>query len=70
MSGLVEGGKRRQDYPICVQDNVQELQKTSTATAQAMKEKGQQQLYCYYACSLLLKAELLPTQKKILNSYE
>ena len=38
----------------------------STATAQAMGEKGQQQLYyCYVLEAVLLKAPLPLTQKKL-----
>ena len=65
MSGLVEGGKRQQNYPIHVQDNGLTVIENIYGDSANNGREGPATVILLLCACVLLKALLPPTQKKL-----
>ena len=65
MSGLVEGSKRRQNYPVHVQDNELTVVENVYGDSTNNGREGPATVILLLCACVLLKAPLPPTQKKL-----
>ena len=65
MSGLVEGSKRQQNYPVHIWDNRLTVIENVYSDSTNNGREGSATVILLLCASVLLKAPLPPTQKKL-----